>query len=166
MGCKIQFGKVEVISANKMILPVNIFHTSQKRNEKAGVSTNLPWDRIIAYGDGGPRMAYSEVSEVDAKRKWAAWKAKHHKEHAYNSPEEEAERFGHFKRSLRQIQELRVAHPDARFGLNEHSDSSPVEWLQRSMVMPSWVTSCIPCLHLGHCRLCTSVSNSMSCPRY
>lgn len=145
MGCKVQFGTVEVISATKMVLPSNIFR-SQQSNAHTTLAKPHPqpkpqprhphWDRIIAYGDGGPRMARSKVSEADAQREWTAWKAKYRSNQhnaAYPSPEVEAARYAHFKRSLRQIQELGVAHPDARFGLNEHSDSSPEEWLQRSM---------------------------------
>ena len=43
-----------------------------------------------------------------------------------------AERQRHLLGSLIQIRRLRRAHPEAKFGLNEHSDSSPAEWLRRS----------------------------------
>jgi hypothetical protein len=58
------------------------------------------------------------------------WTLKHQK--VYSTKVEAAARYGHFKRSLRQIQELGMAHPEATFGLNAHSDSTPQEWLDRA----------------------------------
>ena len=124
MACKIQFGTVQVLSATRMVLPSPIFHPSSSS------SPQIHWDRLIAHGDRGPRSIHSVVPEARAIRQWSAWKEKHGKQYA--TKHAELQRYGHFKRSLRQIQELSVAHPDARFGLNEHSDSSPEEWLHRS----------------------------------
>ena len=117
MACKIQFGTVRVVTAQRLVLPANIFKPSTLAGARQELGRH--WDRVIGYGDGGPRAVRSVVPEADARAQWKRWRKTHGK--AYATAAEEDARYRHFKRSLRQIQELRVAHPEARFGLNEHA---------------------------------------------
>lgn len=124
ISCKIQFGAVNVVNALWMPLTKKIFG-------KSIATPGRHWDRLIGHDPTrGPVNKHSFVDVSEAATLWARYKEQYRK--VYTDAKTEHSRFQYFLGSLTQIRRLRVAHPEVTFGINEHSDLSPREWLSRS----------------------------------
>jgi hypothetical protein len=149
MSCKMQFGTVDIVNALWVPLSSPIFAKTAASKGSGGLQPTAQrhWDRLIGYDPfRGPvdRLAHVATNPASASVAWAEFKRTHRKTHS--SAAEEAERRRNFEGSLIQIARLRRAHPEARFGLSEHSDLSPLEWLDRSTSLrrPSVVAGGFP----------------------
>eukprot|EP00036_Acanthoecidae_sp_10tr_P016598 CAMPEP_0206311156 /NCGR_PEP_ID=MMETSP0106_2-20121207/13304_1 /ASSEMBLY_ACC=CAM_ASM_000206 /TAXON_ID=81532 /ORGANISM="Acanthoeca-like sp., Strain 10tr" /LENGTH=427 /DNA_ID=CAMNT_0053742367 /DNA_START=1 /DNA_END=1281 /DNA_ORIENTATION=+ len=129
IGCKIQFGSVDVVSALWTPLTTPIFRKGAAGGPAVGsamgpapaATATQPrhWDRLIAHDPArGPADRHAIAAAARAPALWPAFKQRHRK--TYDSPAEDAARFGHFVGSLTQIARLSESHPEATFGLNAH----------------------------------------------